>query len=227
MEWVELSLYNYVPSTCEIPSLLRQVSAGLAYMHDQGCTHRDLKPENILIQQSGQTVVAKIADVGLAKYAGDRNMHTYAGTLLYMAPELWNTEQGYTNAVDLWSFGIIVLELLTGWDIRHDGPGARGAPPSETRHRNWIRTSVLPRRDKAPLYKPLLHGLLSVDVEARWMASECQQWLVRDEREFQLENSSWVERDRHTRSMHPTLSTSMAPSLPDTEPWGSGVEGKT
>ncbi|KAM3548802.1 hypothetical protein ARSEF4850_009209 [Beauveria asiatica] len=225
MEWVELSLYSYVPPASEIPSLLRQISVGLAYMHNQGFTHRDLKPENILIRHEGPNVVVKIADVGLAKYAVDSNMHSYAGTLLYMAPELWDTEQGYTNAVDLWSFGIIVLELLTSWDIRHDGPGADGAPPSETRHRNWIRTSVLPRQNQAPLYKTLLNGLLSLDVRARWTASECQRWLVRDERELQLENSSWVERDRYTRSMHPTLSTPGASSLPDTEPWGSGREG--
>lgn len=135
--------------------------------------------------------------------------------------------ESFACTSDFCPFGIIALELLTAWDILNKGPSARGSPPSERRHRNWIHKSVLPRRDKAPLYKPLLNGLLSVNAKARWTASECQQWLARNERELQQENASYDESDRHTRSMHPTMSTSRAPSLPDTEPGGSGVAGKT
>ncbi|KAJ2983240.1 hypothetical protein NQ176_g842 [Zarea fungicola] len=222
MEWVERNLNTYRPSDREIPLLLCQISAGLAYMHSKGFTHRDLKPDNILIQENGTSVVAKIADVGLAKYAGDRNMHTYAGTLLYMAPELWDSEKGYTNAVDMWSFGIIALELLTNWDIKDNGPEGRGGPPSETLHRKWIQTYVLPRRDEAhEETRELLNGLLSVDVQTRWTALQCKKWLgkARDSLE-----SSFGEENRNVRSANPTLSTTRAQSLPNTEPWGSSVE---
>ncbi|KAJ2983497.1 hypothetical protein NQ176_g656 [Zarea fungicola] len=224
MEWVERNLNTYLPSDREIPELLCQISAGLAYMHDKGFTHRDLKPDNILIQANGPTVVAKIADVGLAKHAGDRNMHTYAGTLLYMAPELWDTKEGYTNAVDLWSFGMIAMELLTNWDIKENGPETCGGPPSETLHLEWIHKRVLPRRNEAVQNRALLHGLLlgllSLDVQTRWTALQCNRWLddARDSPE-----SSLQEENRYVRSTNPTLSTTRAQSLPDTEPWDSRV----
>lgn len=220
MEWVEQSLSNYAPSVSQIPILLRQISSGLAYMHEKGFTHRDLKPENILLQGHGSDMIAKIADVGLSKYAGDRNMRTHAGTFWYMAPELWNAKQGYTNAVDMWSFGIIALELFTSWNMRLDMPSTGGAPPSDTLHNKWVHACVLPRRTKAPRYQPLLAALLCIDPDGRWRASTCEQWLSNDINCGRDESFGNEDGTRYIRSGHPTLSTNRAKSLPDTAPWG-------
>jgi len=95
----------------DVPTLLTHVSYGLAFMHANGFTHRDLKPENILIQLSRRKLTAaKIADFGTTKCDISVEMQTYARLCVYMAHEFWEQEPEYTNAVDMWSLGVIAVE---------------------------------------------------------------------------------------------------------------------
>ena len=82
-------------------SILNNITTGLAFMHALDITHRDLKPENILIQRRGRKWVAKIADLGSAKRAPSKEMSTYVGSGVYIAPEFWEENLAYTDAVDL------------------------------------------------------------------------------------------------------------------------------
>ncbi|OAA59945.1 Protein kinase-like domain protein [Cordyceps fumosorosea ARSEF 2679] len=186
LEWVEQSLCNYSPSARELPDILRQISSGLSYMHEKGFTHRDIKPANILIRRNGPTTVAKIADIGFARNGGARNTYTFSGTLLYMAPELWKSQNGYSNAVDLWSLGMIALEILTKGGIFYGAPSDRGHLPIETEYLAWIRSRVLPRRDYDPVYRPLIDALLSEQAVERWKAHQCERWLLRHCRDAEL-----------------------------------------
>jgi len=93
--------------------ILCQVLKGLGAAHEQHIIHRDLKPENILISRDG---AVKITDFGLARSL-DRltmtKMGLIVGSLGYMAPEIVNGERAGT-ASDIFSFGAIAYELLTG-----------------------------------------------------------------------------------------------------------------
>ena len=93
--------------------LAKQVVRGLAAAHKKGIVHRDLKPANIMTDQNG---IVKIMDFGLAR----REEHTQVtqsgstlGTLSYMSPEQVRGEIVDARS-DLWSLGVILIEVLTG-----------------------------------------------------------------------------------------------------------------
>ena len=97
----------------EVKTLLQQLAAGVAYLHDHWILHRDLKTSNLLLNNRGRL---KIADFGMARYVGDpppRQLTQLVVTLWYRAPELLLGAATYGRAVDLWSVGCIFGELLT------------------------------------------------------------------------------------------------------------------
>lgn len=90
-----------------------EIVSGLDYLHAAGVIYRDLKPENLLLTREGHIVMT---DFGLSK----EGLHdkfdrtgTFCGTPEYLAPEVLEGK-GYTKAVDWWSFGTLVFEMLTG-----------------------------------------------------------------------------------------------------------------
>ena len=87
--------------------ILKQMCSAVAYIHNKGLIHRDLKPDNIFIQED----TIKIADFGLVTNKGKHSTNR-VGTELYMAPEVTAEKGDYDNKVDIYSLGLIFLELL-------------------------------------------------------------------------------------------------------------------
>ncbi|GLU07094.1 hypothetical protein SLE2022_240680 [Rubroshorea leprosula] len=95
--------------------IILDIAKGLAYLHE-GCRqkviHFDIKPQNILLDENFN---AKVSDFGLSKLVGREQSQvvtTMRGTPGYMAPEWLNSV--ITEKVDVYSFGIVVLEILCG-----------------------------------------------------------------------------------------------------------------
>ena len=85
----------------------------LDHCHYHNIIHRDIKPSNILISSSG---VVKLADFGLARVvdiASDASLSHQVATRWYRAPELLFGARHYSFAVDLWSVGAVLAELLS------------------------------------------------------------------------------------------------------------------
>lgn len=87
------------------------IARGMEYIHSQGVIHRDLKPENVLIDQD---FCLKIADFGIAcEEAHCDILADDPGTYRWMAPEMIRRKP-YGRKVDVYSFGLILWELVAG-----------------------------------------------------------------------------------------------------------------
>ncbi|KAF2864473.1 Pkinase-domain-containing protein [Piedraia hortae CBS 480.64] len=89
-----------------------ELLCALECLHGFGVIYRDLKPENILLDYVGHIA---LCDFGLCKLdmKDEDKTNTFCGTPEYLAPELLHG-QGYTKAVDWWTLGVLVYEMLTG-----------------------------------------------------------------------------------------------------------------
>ncbi|XP_070543435.1 mitogen-activated protein kinase 4-like [Ptychodera flava] len=104
-----------------------QLLRGLKYIHSANVLHRDLKPSNLLINMEDLTL--RIGDFGLARIVDPMYCHKgylseNVSTRWYRSPELMLTPNNYTKAIDVWSCGCILAELLLGKPIF---PGANEA----------------------------------------------------------------------------------------------------
>jgi serine/threonine protein kinase len=79
-----------------------QLMGGIKYIHSEGVIHRDVKMDNILLDAKGN---AKIADFSHAAYTQSDSAQTGCGTLGYMAPEMFSSQQKGPE-VDIWSCGV-------------------------------------------------------------------------------------------------------------------------
>jgi serine/threonine protein kinase len=93
-----------------IASLAFQMLWGLSYLHHERFIHRDIKPGNVLINSDGKV---KLCDFGLASLSDKSLQTTVVGTTRYMAPERLRSKP-YGRSSDIWSFGLVLLECLTG-----------------------------------------------------------------------------------------------------------------
>lgn len=103
--------------TLDTIDLLWQLFSGIQVLQKNNLVHRDLKPDNILLHEEltggKKHLVLKIADFGFCRGI-DKNgkVATCLGAPLYMAPEMFSANGGYTNKVDIWSVGLIFYQLM-------------------------------------------------------------------------------------------------------------------
>ena len=117
-----------------VMDLLIQIFGVVDYLHSvKGIVHRDLKPENFMIKITPDNKPQiKLIDFGFATYIpkNGEKLKEYLGTREYAAPEIFE-ETGYMEKVDEWAIGVIMYNMLTGYEP------FKGETPSE------IKDSVL------------------------------------------------------------------------------------
>ncbi|KAG4137204.1 hypothetical protein ERO13_D07G057300v2 [Gossypium hirsutum] len=98
-------------STSDVKCLMLQLLEGVKYLHDNWVLHRDLKTSNLLLSNQGEL---KICDFGMARQYGSpqKQYTTKVVTQWYRAPELLLGAKTYSTAVDMWSVGCIMAEML-------------------------------------------------------------------------------------------------------------------
>jgi len=97
-----------------IQYILYQLLRALLYLHSANVIHRDLKPSNVLATEECDI---QICDFGLARiidFNAEENLTEYVVTRYYRAPEIMLSSHEYSKAVDIWSLGCTIAELVTG-----------------------------------------------------------------------------------------------------------------
>ncbi|KAL3726529.1 hypothetical protein ACJRO7_031430 [Eucalyptus globulus] len=151
-EWQEK---GYAPLTWkQRVTIALDVARGVEYLHSlaqQKFIHRDLKPVNILL---GDDMRAKVADFGLVKNVpdGKYSMQTQlAGTFGYLAPEYALATARVTTKVDVYAFGAVLMEIITGRKALDN------TMPDERAHLvTWFRRVLI---DKENILKAIDHTL--------------------------------------------------------------------
>jgi len=100
----------------EARKVCRTILEAIYFCHKKHVVHRDIKPENILLATVTSDTNIKLADFGCARrITGPKCLRTLCGSPQYVAPEIYQHENGYDERCDLWSAAVVFFVLLGGY----------------------------------------------------------------------------------------------------------------
>jgi len=172
-------------SSKEANCFFKQLMRGIQYLHETGVAHRDLKPDNLLLTTRG---TLKIADFGNAEcfrlpWEGNCRQTTgLCGSFPYISPEQYTDQEFNASSADIWSAGIIYMDMRTGRHMWHFAVASK-----DCNYREYLRD-----RKEAGVYDPIeeltgdsCRNVIYSMLDPKWRRRPTATDVVR---------SDWVER---------------------------------
>ncbi|PNH12643.1 Mitogen-activated protein kinase kinase kinase 12 [Tetrabaena socialis] len=199
-----------------------EIARGMLYLHDAGIVHGDLKPANVLLVRSDEDrrgFICKVADFGLSHVLPSCATSVTAeswGTVGYMSPEAFSGRS--SRATDVWSFGVILCELMTGQPAYGDATREQvlAGVLAGSLHPAWP--------DGAPLIQPIIElgrRCLSRDPHDRPPFGDIMPELVRVEVELRAEGLAMLAEAQEAAEAAAALQAAAGPVTP-----GGGENGE-
>lgn len=127
----------------EAKRLFAQLVSGVNYLHQKKIVHRDLKLENLLLDKNRNVIITDFGFANRFEQRKDDLMGTSCGSPCYAAPELVISEGLYTgSAVDIWSCGVILYAMLSGYLPFDDDPSNPDGDNINLLYRYIVNTSL-------------------------------------------------------------------------------------
>ncbi|MCK4981207.1 MAG: serine/threonine-protein kinase PknK, partial [Candidatus Delongbacteria bacterium] len=143
-----------------------QLLSGLSYLHSNNFIHYDISPNNVLIKKEDDGYVIKITDFGLTTQFDEPN-YSFAGTLNYMSPEMIKGIDGIDGRSDLFSAGLILVNLLNDEHIYTPSSTIYEFLDKRIKFDESIILEKL-KKLKGHDFKKFLHKLLDVEPLSRY-----------------------------------------------------------
>ncbi|XP_045913563.1 MAP kinase-activated protein kinase 2-like isoform X1 [Micropterus dolomieu] len=127
---------NHAFTEREASDIMKSIGEAIHFLHSINIVHRDIKPENLLYTSKRSDAVLKLTDFGFAKEIITLNsLATPCFTPYYVAPEVLGPEK-YDRSCDMWSLGVIMYILLSGYPPFFSHHGLAISPGMKRRIRN-------------------------------------------------------------------------------------------
>ncbi|KAK2800134.1 hypothetical protein FQN50_008229 [Emmonsiellopsis sp. PD_5] len=164
MEYIQMGTLEQLEDLTpqDVTLMACQILSATLHLHTEGHIHRDIKPANILVK-SIEPFVFVLSDFG---FTCRDNRKTSIGSQLYAAPEIHLGQQYWTDAVDIWSIGVVILQYTSGLPL----------PPTQWDHNAWLEAlaAVVPAPDPfGGALGQLAQAMLDHDPDGRPNAQFC------------------------------------------------------
>eukprot|EP01035_Chromulina_nebulosa_P017420 gene17420-22971_t len=166
-----IQLYEVVDTSSTIYLIMECAEGvdGVEVLHNHDITHRDLKPENLLLKSSSSGWLLKIVDFGLSNtHEGGKLLSTACGSPCYAAPEMIAGKKYEGPLADIWSIGVILFALVSGY-LPFEDPNTsvlyRKILSGEYKTPKWLSSDV----------KDLIRKILEIEPKKRFRINDIRK----------------------------------------------------